>query len=548
MHKTTLLFLILMTIAGCPKPDAGIELSGVLVTADQSITAKFTRHTVTGITTPLPAAPDVPGFIGASYITVGDIDGDSVKEIISTSGIGLDGDAMTAGDGAVAVFTRNGGDLESWTQSIINATFAFPNETQLRDMDGDGDLDIMVMDNFIAGWFTCGLAGIYYLENQGGDISLPANWVKQVIHQGAVDGTCPCSPVGQGSCTDGVDSYHRARFLDIDGDGLEDFVTARVHMWKWQWTTDQYVWTEWFEKTGDALPGESGYAPTGYARHEIGDGAGFLFNMTDIDGDGDQDVMGPQFFIQNSGSLVIKGAPDGNTPRGDSLIWFENPGPGSAVYERWNRYTIDNWYTSTNPMGKDMDVIATDIDGDDNAELIVSNHNHQNYKPDNTLEARIWPSGIYVLEIPVEPTDVTSWNPLTIDSGDPGLDPYDQAAVADDPYAVDRPGGPYSQGSPGMVKAGQVNDDGYPELIVPGDGKGALYYYESEGVTGTTLRFKRASLYADPACMPGEARFEDIDDDGYMDVVAVIYDTSVHKDSKSGSIFIFRQDPGADGR
>jgi hypothetical protein len=32
-----------------------------------------------------------------------------------------------------------------------------------------------------------------------------------------------------------------------------------------------------------------------------------------------------------------------------------------------------------------------------------------------------------------------------------------------------------------------------------------------------------------------------------MDIVAVIYDTSVHKDSTFGSIFIFRQDPGADG-
>ncbi len=97
-----------------------------------------------------------------------------------------------------------------------------------------------------------------------------------------------------------------------------------------------------------------------------------------------------------------------------------------------------------------------------------------------------------------------------------------------------------------MVKAGDINADGYPELIVPGDGKGALYYYESEGVTGGTLRFKRASLYADPACMPGEARFEDIDTAGYMDIVSVIYDTSVAKDSTSGSIFIFRQDPGAD--
>jgi hypothetical protein len=31
MHKTTLLLLILMATAGCPKPETGIELSEVLV-------------------------------------------------------------------------------------------------------------------------------------------------------------------------------------------------------------------------------------------------------------------------------------------------------------------------------------------------------------------------------------------------------------------------------------------------------------------------------------------------------------------------------------
>ncbi len=54
-------------------------------------------------------------------------------------------------------------------------------------MDGDGDLDIMVLDNFIAGWSTRFVAGIYYLENQGGDITLPSNWIKKTIFQGAPD-------------------------------------------------------------------------------------------------------------------------------------------------------------------------------------------------------------------------------------------------------------------------------------------------------------------------------------------------------------------------
>jgi hypothetical protein len=542
------LFLLFLSIASIVSLGASlvmsVEISDVTVTADQSVAVKFTRHTITGITTPLPVAPDVPGFIGASYITIGDINGDSIKEVISTSGVGFDSNAAT-GDGAVAVFTWDGSDIDTWTQSVINSTFAFPNETMLRDMDGDNDLDIMVMDNFLAGWFSCGLAGIYYLENLGGDITSPANWVKQTIYQGVKDGICPCW--GTPTCTNGIDSYHRAVFLDIDGDNLEDFVTARVHMWLWQYTTQQYVWTEWFEKDGDVPPGDPAYDPTAYTRHEIGDGTGFLFNMKDLDGDGDKDVMGSQFFITIPGQLVVKGGPAGSDPRGDSLIWFENPGTGGDVFNLWPRHTIDNRYTSSNPMGKGIEVIAADMDNDDEEELFYSNHNHQDYKPDNTVTARIWPSGIYLLEIPSDPTVTADWSPVTIDSGDPDLNPYNVPAVAADPYAVDRPGGPNSQGSPGMGRAGHINGDGYPELVVPGDGKGTVYYYQSEGVTGTTLRFKRAALYTDPACMPGESKFDDIDQDGYMDIIAVIFDTSVSKNSKAGSIFIFRQDPDVDG-
>jgi hypothetical protein len=108
-------------------------------------------------------------------------------------------------------------------------------------------------------------------------------------------------------------------------------------------------------------------------------------------------------------------------------------------------------------------------------------------------------------------------------------------------YAVDRPGGPYSQGSPGMVRAADMDGDGYAELVVPGDGKGALYYYHNDGMQGSTLQLRRAALYRDPGSMPGEAEIVDIDGDGDMDIVAAIYDTSVKKDSTSGSIFIFEQ-------
>ena len=113
-----------------------LAAQGVVVTADQSIVDKFVRHTVTGITTPLPVLPDVTGFIGASYLTIDDLDADGIKEIICTSGVGPDSDLFTE-NGQVALFTWDGVNKDAWTKTILNSTFAFPNETYVRDMDGD---------------------------------------------------------------------------------------------------------------------------------------------------------------------------------------------------------------------------------------------------------------------------------------------------------------------------------------------------------------------------------------------------------------------------
>ena len=97
---------------------------------------------------------------------------------------------------------------------------------------------------------------------------------------------------------------------------------------------------------------------------------------------------------------------------------------------------------------------------------------------------------MYYFEIPSNPQASSQWTPISFDTGDPNLDPTNATAVANDVYAVDRPGGPYSQGSPGTVRVDDMNGDGYPELVVPGDGKGAVYYYESVGAMNYTKELR----------------------------------------------------------
>nr|NQU93120.1 VCBS repeat-containing protein [Bacteroidota bacterium] len=518
----------IMAVLGvlCLLGSQSVFAQGVIVLEDQTIADKFTRHTVTGITTPQPVLPDVPGFIGASYITIEDIDSNGILDIISTSGVGPDSNPTTA-DGSVALFTWDGSNKDVWVQTIIDDTFYFPNETIVKDLDGDGNLDIIVMDKF---FFGTDPGGIYCLKNGGGTITDTSNWTRETIFEDS----------------SGTNSYHRAQFVDLDGDGHEDIITT-------SW--DQ--WIGWIKNNGD---GTYDNGTTGYNKHDIGTGGGSLFVTYDVDEDGDLDLIVPQFLI-TTGMMsceILAG------PLGDSLVWFENPGPVALQSNPdvlWNRYTIDNWYTSVNPMGKAMEIVISDIDNDGTDELVVSNHNHQN--SDNAGN-KVWPSGIYYLEIPGlgsnsgDPVNTNDWVSVAIETGDPNfaLDdpanktkPYLDPNVWADVYAVDRRGSFYDQGSPGMVRAGNVNRDDKEDIVVPGDGKGVVYYYEAGEKDGSNLTFKRATLYQDLQCMPGEAEIVDIDKDGDMDIVAVIFDTSVSKPYPytSSSIFFFEQLPDADG-
>jgi hypothetical protein len=512
--KATIITLLATLIS--TSTSFSVEISQVTITEDQSVADIFRRYTLTGITTPLPQLPDVPGFVGVSYLTGGDIDEDGVKEIVAASGPGADSDPVTP-DGAIALFTSTGPNANNWTQTIINDTFFFPNELELHDVDNDTYLDIVVADHFIYG---ADPSGIYYLRNMQGTITDPANWEKRTIY---LD-------------TSG-DSYHRTRFLDVDGDGDEDIITTKLKYAAAVPEEKRHTML-WLENTG-TLP---------YTAHIIGMAGGTMFNLYDLDNDTDLDIVAIQFAITDGifSNTVLSGT------EGDSVFWFENPGQAAMLTNpdlEWSHHTIDNWYTSPNPIGKGFEVIITDIDNDSDDELVVSTHNHQNH---DGQDIRLWPAGIFMFEIPGDPTITANWTPVAIETGDPNLaydedvktTPYLDPAVLADVYAVDRRGDYYNQGSPGMVRADDLSDDGLPEVVVPADGKGVLYYYHNDGLTDTTINARRGTLYYDPQCIPGEANIYDLDGDGHMDIAAVIFDTSVDNPYPytSSSIFLFSED------
>ena len=66
----------------------------------------------------------------------------------------------------------------------------------------------------------------------------------------------------------------------------------------------QYTWMEVFKKEDDSYiqydadGTQWGGTSYGYSRHAIGDGGGFLFNIADVDTDGDLDISRHSFLFR----------------------------------------------------------------------------------------------------------------------------------------------------------------------------------------------------------------------------------------------------------
>jgi len=253
-----------------------------------------------------------------AFIHVADLNGDGVPELIVSA---FDGSGPL-GSGRVLIYRRkNAQDLTSWSKEVLpgsNGT-KFPNKVSTHDIDGDGDLDIVVPSGFLACLpGSCG-ALAWYAQS-------PTGWTKHSLLSGKSR------------------FYHHVEHVDLNGDGLKDLVTvgeskglvgdgsAEVHLFAGNNTADR------FAKTPKVLAKGLGSIPT----------------VIDIDKDGDLDIASAEYF----GS---KG----------SFAWLENKG----ALNPWTRHSID----STD--GKSIQLsFVPDLLGD--GELRAIGANHTNTKDD----------------------------------------------------------------------------------------------------------------------------------------------------------------------
>lgn len=266
-----------------------------------------------------------------SYIRVfaADLDGDGVPEVIAPNkGAQIPGPEDFAVSNPVSIFKVSGDPLngDNW-QEIELGRYSIPQNSEPVDLDGDGDIDIVIG--------TRGEERLVWFENPG-DGSL--NFIEHAI---------------------GINGARMAGFnleyADLNGDGRLDIIGAGVGP-----VGNGLVWIEQPARKGDAWNARfiGSFAPDSITGLEI----------ADIDGDGHIDV-----FV-GSYSRGERESDDANAQLTDPLGrlgWFQNPGVTGASRTRHD--------VSRRKRGMFDKFIAHDMDGDGDVDFVGTRGNSYPY-------------------------------------------------------------------------------------------------------------------------------------------------------------------------
>jgi len=385
---------------------------------------------------------------GSAYMRPVDLDTDGFPEMLLTSlAVGPDVlGAATGGpplrDGAAYVLKRKGGapmgTLGTWEATeVFNdaAKVSWPNESEYFDVDGDKIGDWMIG----AGFLIKPAASIVWMKGTAAGTFGRPNVV-----------TIP----------DTACWYHSTLPLDIDGDGDQDFATS-CHVGR-TGNVNGPSRMEWFENDGKGK----------FTHHAIGDGGGAIIHLRDLDEDGDQDIVAPQYFGP------------------ESIVWFEQTGAKGAT---WKKHVINN------TTGAGFIARFADMNGDGRIDMVYGNHNNQkDAAPKNKM-------GVYWFEIPGKDEI------HTLENWDAGIHTVFEG------FSVDGPAG--QAGAPGMLNVGDIDGDCDIDITASGDGDKGLYVFvQQDG------KFERVDLFVDASNEnSGEQHMIDLDGDGDLDIIWAVF-------------------------
>jgi len=282
-------------------------------------------------------------FNNPQYLVVEDIDADGKMDIIATGSVEA---------GLVAWWHNDGGSPIGWTREIIRKNFGNAHGIYAKDINGDGNMDIIATaseDNLICWW-----------ENNG---SYPVNWTEHTIDDKATGSQV-------------VSSY------DIDNDGDNDVIAA---------ADDKLI----LYKNGGGLE-------PGWTRQIVDLGYSHWVDVADFNNDGLPDIVSSKYMTKNLTWYENNGADSiswsahkissdfqyaltfyaadlnnddnidlfGNAG-GTQLVWFENSGGDNIS---WTKHIIKNNYRGL------WGVYAADMDNDDDKDIISGSNYYGNIK------------------------------------------------------------------------------------------------------------------------------------------------------------------------
>ena len=294
------------------------------------------------------------------------------------------------GDGTTQIFAteparsqvtwvKEDGEIVAFTDGLVQ-----PVRTHVSDVDGDGDRDLLVAD----------IGEIFPTDDLVGQVVLFRN-----------DGQLSFEPV---VLLDGVGRVACAEAADLDGDGDEDIavcVFGDVVAGKIVWLEQKEGFT-FEEHVLDDRPGAIHAFPfdadadgdldiavsLSQLAEEIllfrnGGGGGFtkevLFaggstdygmsglELADLDQDGDTDIL---FTNGDEGDKIV----DGDPYEAHRLAWLENDGAGlftaHDIIGQWGAYAV----------------VAVDIDIDGDLDIVLANHQVDEWHPDTEVQRLVW--------------------------------------------------------------------------------------------------------------------------------------------------------------
>ena len=371
-------------------------------------------------------SPEKPAFILSD-----DINGDGFPELVVSKFAG----SGPTGSGALDIYSmEKPGDPNKWKKQRVADNIKFPNMVTLADVNGDSRPDILLPYGFLACMpGKCG--GIEWIENTGG------GWARHTIITGFKR------------------FFHRAAMVDMNGDGIKDILavgeekgllgggSAEVYM---------------FKGSGSGV-----FSPE---PELVAAGMGALFTVGNPDGDGDTDMISPEYF-----------------GRKDSFAWLENFAPGV-----WKRHVIDS------SSGGGMQItLVPNLYGDGKLKAVATNHT-------NTSDDQASPeSGVFVFDIPPNPAGGV-WPKTKISEG---------IKSRKSPLI-----GP--QGAPGPFDWGDADGDGDTDVLVHGDGDPRVFLLEQV----SPGRFRTVIIAGDVP--QGAAVFSDTEKDGIPEVIVSSYENN----------------------